>query len=113
MVHALSADLLSAGNIPSVFLVESIPTSMTRPETMSDVYHSCALSDSKSDSLFPLRRALGTQARPCPAAMPILRAMVDGPVYMYGLRVVQIGAAPWVNQSGPAVPVTTRLSPKS
>jgi PadR family transcriptional regulator PadR len=43
--------------------------------------------------------------KPSPAAMLILRAMADGPVYVYGLRVIQLTGLP----SGTVYPAMRRL----
>jgi PadR family transcriptional regulator PadR len=43
--------------------------------------------------------------KPSPAAMLILRAMADGPVYVYGLRVIRMTGLP----SGTVYPAMRRL----
>lgn len=59
----------------------------------------------KAKACFGYNPGVAAAPKPSPAAMLILRAMADGPVYVYGLRVIQMTGLP----SGTVYPAMRRL----
>jgi PadR family transcriptional regulator, regulatory protein PadR len=61
--------------------------------------------DAPLNGSFGYNSGVAAAPKPSPAAMLILRAIADGPVYVYGLRVIQITGLP----SGTVYPAMRRL----